>query len=374
MADLRSVLSEAAEASIISPEASEQLLPFLTERGVDVLAAPPAADDNWLNQGKDVAPEITDTETPRFVRGFHDVLITVGVVIALLGFSGIGSIYALLPAIIVLAELFIARRRLALPAVAITVAMIIWIAMTAMRIFNDTSLGLGPQFLATHSMLSAFLILLMFPVFLAPFAWRYKVPLSLAALIVSLFTTLLAGALFLIAPQTGFSAAGVDLRLPSAAIFFIFAVAMFAVAMTFDMRDRQRLTRRSDVAFWMHLATAPALLYATATLLFRLFGLSFNIFDNYTAPAILVVIVLAMMLIGLVIDRRAFVTSGLLSLGGAMSTLLRAANLKIDVLFSVELMIIGIFVLLVGMSWSPLRRSIVERLPLSWQEALPVLR
>ena len=46
------------------------------------------------------------------------------------------------------------------------------------------------------------------------------------------------------------------------AVGLVFAVALFSLAMQFDLADRLRVTRRSDVAFWLHLAAAPALLYA----------------------------------------------------------------------------------------------------------------
>ncbi len=68
----------------------------------------------------------SDTETPRFVRGFHDVLITIGVAVALGGLWGLAALYAVLPAIIVLSEILVRRQRLALLTVSLTIALFCW--------------------------------------------------------------------------------------------------------------------------------------------------------------------------------------------------------------------------------------------------------
>lgn len=48
----------------------------------------------------------------------------------------------------------------------------------------------------------------------------------------------------------------------AATILLVAALAVFALAMRYDISDPHRLTLRSDIAFWLHLAAAPALLYA----------------------------------------------------------------------------------------------------------------
>ena len=49
------------------------------------------------------------SEAPRFIRGFHDILITIGIVIALGGLWALAGAIAVIPAIIVLAEWFVKR-------------------------------------------------------------------------------------------------------------------------------------------------------------------------------------------------------------------------------------------------------------------------
>lgn len=373
MSNLETALQGAAEDGIITKGQAETLFSYLSQR---LTAAEPAAGgEQWrAARREDVANPLEDSEAPRFVRGFHDILITIGVVAALAGFGGVGSVYATLPAIIIFAEIFVRRQRLALPAVALTAAMVFWIGASVMRLSTDPYLGLQQRYIDPYPSLGAFLLLIPFPPLLALFHWRYRVPIALAALLISLFLVFLAGVFAFISPATGWGDATRFMRYQTVIVFFVCAVSMFAVAMSFDLRDRDRVTRSSDVAFWMHLATAPALLYGTMMLCFLLIGVTMNDVDNYTGPAVVVVIVLVMMAIGLIIDRRAFVTSGLLSLGVALSAILRHTNMRLDGLLSAELVTIGIFVLLIGMSWLPLRRAIVGRLPLALQTKLPALR
>ena len=40
-------------------------------------------------------------------------------------------------------------------------------------------------------------------------------------------------------------------------LMFVAGLGVFAFAMRWDLQDPERITRRSDVAFWLHLAAAP---------------------------------------------------------------------------------------------------------------------
>ena len=39
-------------------------------------------------------------------------------------------------------------------------------------------------------------------------------------------------------------------------------LAIFATAMKFDMSDRNRVTQRTDIAFWLHLLAAPLIVHS----------------------------------------------------------------------------------------------------------------
>lgn len=124
MSELKVALEEAAGAGIISSSQAERLLPYLADRNIGAL---PTGQGLSAPRFPDDPNPLEDTEAPRFVRGFHDVLITIGLVVLLIGLWGLANRYAPLLAIVVLAEILVRRQRLALPAVVLTVALVVWI-------------------------------------------------------------------------------------------------------------------------------------------------------------------------------------------------------------------------------------------------------
>ncbi|ARO31104.1 hypothetical protein NXC14_CH03197 [Rhizobium sp. NXC14] len=355
MTELRSILDEAARQGLISSEAGGRLLPFLTERGVSVVEtqkAIAAEERAW-----------SDTETPRFVRGFHDVLITVGVIVALVGLWGLAPLYAVPVAIIVLSEILVRRQRLALPAVSLTIALFCWTFLLMSRVFTPWTSEIGAdltQFVAG------------FPILLGVYYARYRVPLSLALTIMSTLALVLTLLLRLVQWLSGNPTFFVDHLGVLAAVAFVCALGLFATALYFDLGDRLRRTTRSDIAFWLHLGAAPALLYSAVSLLS--FGEAGRIFDPANMSArtpVVVATVAALMLIGLVIDRRAFVTSGLLSLGVAIFSVVRKGHATVDTYIFTTLIVVGAIVLIIGTGWMPLRRLVLRALPPAIANRLP---
>lgn len=372
MQTLKSVLDGAAGEGLLSPEQAARLLPYMEARGVGlaVPAAGTALDIAGPAEAEVIAP-VEDTEAPRFIRGFHDVLITIGLCIAMAGVWGVGSLFGVLPAVIVLAEILVRRQRLALPAVALTLIFAHWIFMTSIVLLEDR---LGPD---AEPMLRFVLTMLPFTLLMGPFYLRYRIPLALSLWIVSLAGIAL-GLVFLglsrVSGQGDFILAHPS---ASAAIFLAGALALFTVAMRYDLSDRFRVTRRSDVAFWLHLATAPALLYAMLALVFlRDFNddALFSAEKGLPDALIVIAIVAVFMTIGLVIDRRAFVTSGLVSLGLATASMLRNTAAGPETYVFVTLLIVGLVVLTIGVGWPHFRRWAVTPLPLALKEKLPPLR
>ncbi|WP_267549984.1 hypothetical protein [Rhizobium rhizogenes] len=374
MSDLKIALDEAAGEGIISSDQAARLLPYLSDRNIGALAATGALSEL---RSTDAPNPLEETEAPRFVRGFHDVLITIGIVVLLIGLWGVANHSVSLLAIGILAEILVRRQRLALPAVVLTIALVNWLVQTMIG-YVDTMPSLFADF--THG---AIVLVAPFPIMLALFYWRYRVPLSLALLLFSLFGLLLAAVFYAVGSLLGSSDVLTNYPLLTLVILFAAALGSFALAMRFDLSDPQRQTRRSDVAFWLHLVTAPALLYSTILLVLRLqlanSGVVFTnltniFFGGYLQAFTVLAVVLVMMLIGLIIDRRAFVTAGLVSLGLATGAILRHNEAGLDKIGFLVLMIVGLVVLVIGIGWADLRRIVVRRLPLSIQGKLPILR
>jgi hypothetical protein len=95
--------------------------------------------------------------------------------------------------------------------------------------------------------------------------------------------------------------------------------------------------------------------------------------------AIVVGSIAVLMLVGIVLDRRAFVTSGLLSLGYAFKILMTQGGLErlltsTDKFISAILISIGVIVLVLGISWLPIRRRVLSLMPAGLVALVPKAR
>lgn len=357
-------LAAAAGEGIITPEQATRLESFLrARRSSPVGAAAPVVDEP--------ANPLEETEMPRFVRGFHDILITIGIVILLVGISGLSHPALSIIAIIPLAELLVRRQRLALPAFTLTLAY--GGAVTAFVMWLMADLFEPGAEDGARIFLS---LLVAYVVGFVPFYWRYRVPIALASMIV-----LCGGTLVLTVAAAAEDAVYTDGgRHPLFFLSFCLggAILLLAVAIWFDLKDPARRTRRSDVAFWLHLVTAPTLLYSLLATLYHARG---GTGDGWDAGAIaqqqpltVVGVVCAFILFGVVMDRRAFVTASLLSLGYALTILLQHRMSDFGSIFFVALLLLGTIVLTIGVLWPALRRLVVGILPQGLQTRLPPLR
>ena len=137
--------------------------------------------------------------------------------------------------------------------------------------------------------------------------------------------------------------------------------------MWWDSSDRARVTRRSDVAFWLHLLAAPMIVHPVFTLL----GLNDG---NATVGEGLVVILLYVVLglTALAVDRRALLVS-------ALAYVLFALNRLFEQLGTVELnvaltaLVIGSALLMLSAFWHQAREMVVKPLPASLRDRLPLV-
>lgn len=235
---MKDKLMAAASQGIITAEQADRLVLFLETS--------PHGATTGLDALRDLEPAspVEESEMPRFVRGFHDVLITIGVTILLIGLSGLVHVFFALLASVVMAEVLVKRQRLALPAAALTIAYAIcatWLLIdVAQYWFGADS---GPEIGTSTILLLGYLLLMV------PFYWRYQVPLALAAMIV---TVAMSGTLLTIAmvERAVYGATpGADHPLLYSVICLVASLLVFGIALRFDLADPARRTRRSDVAF-----------------------------------------------------------------------------------------------------------------------------
>ena len=371
--DLKQRLAAAAGEGIITPEQAARLSVYLAVTQPALAAPAPFDPSLCAPRDEGTVPAAEETEMPRFVRGFHDVLITLGIIITLSGLLGLAHPVVGLLACIMLSEVLVLRQRLALPAVVLTLAFIASATFVLNHlqplVFNMPVSGPGigqPLFyLAGYAALTV------------PYYLRYRVPLALSGMIVVLAACLTLLASAVVSNTLYGSADPVAHPLVLAGCGLVAAIGVFLVALRFDLADPARVTRRSDVAFWLHLVTAPALLYSILGLIFysRHAELGWNI-GTLTAeqPGSVMGIVALFILLGVLIDRRAFVTSGLLSLGFSIWQFVQSNSIASDSRFYVVLVLLGTFVLLIGGLWMALRRLVIGALPSGLQRRLPVVR
>jgi hypothetical protein len=134
--------------------------------------------------------------------------------------------------------------------------------------------------------------------------------------------------------------------------------------MRFDMSDPMRLTRRTDIAFWLHLLAAPMIVHSLISNLVQARSL------DIASAVVVLVIFLALGLVALLVDRRAMLVSGLGYAGYAFGALIRQTGLSNETV-PLTLLVLGAFVLLLSAGWRPLRGALTKLLPQDLVRRLP---
>ena len=377
MPTINDILARAVSDGVIAPDQKEKLAPYFhVEAGVPAKGEEKPSELAELLAYEPVNP-VEDTEMPRFVRGFHDVLITIGVLTGVFGIWGVGGPYSAIVTILILSELLVRRQRLALPAVVLTVLL----CSATVSVLNLHLMTTRPnsqiwQFFFDYDALTTFLYILPFPFILGFYYRRYGVPLALAGAVLTGGTTIFASVLLIM--SAGMRQPHFFDNNPKILIVMIFftAIAIFMRAVRMDFRDPQRLTRRSDVAFWLHLMTAPVLLHSTLALVFMndISGLWKYGEIDVLHSVIVLIVVASFMKIGILLDRRAFVTSGLGSFAFAIWTLFERSDISSINVYYVVMILIGALVLALGVGWPHIRRFMFRFIPISISKKLPPLR
>ncbi len=342
-----------------------------------------------------------DEESFRLVTSFNDIFVTIGIVILLIAVGAIGSsltpslenenlallsLAMLLPSALVagtswfLAEIFTRRRRLALPSIILLIAFVsaaFGVATSVLMLPLGLVAGVdsvSPEGLSdsTLSDVAAAIILAILvlgagalTVLAARLHWRrFMVPITIAAGAAALVGSIIGA----IAMAHEALRGGGETSLALLPIVLIAGLATFAVAMRWDMSDRQRTTRRSDVAFWLHLLAAPMIAHP-------LFS-SLGVMDGGGAVGIasalgVIAIYLVFGLVALAIDRRALLVSALAYVLAALAFLFDRFG-AVELTFALTALVIGSALLTLSAMWSPIRARVVGRLPPSWQARLPV--
>lgn len=311
-----------------------------------------------------------DAEAVRFVRGFHDIFLAMGVAVLVAGVAFAAVLAAgipvatIAPAVVAwgLAEVFARKRRLVLPSVVLAAAFATATGLTVATLYalgvdlatagsTDLPAGWDEGVVGMVGAAGGLAGALAFYI-------RFRLPFAVGVAALSAVALVLVG-LLLWAPHDDVFAA----------VMLAAGLAVFALAMSFDLADPGRSGLASDNAFWLHLVAAPVLVYSVIGLL----GVESR-FDLGLSDALVVVgVVVALGLVALAVDRRALLVAGLGYLGFAIGRLIAATEFSGEAIFAATLVVLGLLMVALGTGWQPARRGILRLLPAGLVARLPAV-
>jgi hypothetical protein len=339
-----------------------------------------AADALRAHIGRQRTTSIPDEEQFRLITGFNDIFVSIAAAILLFAVGFIGQWIGQRTGIMIegdgpsplaplavaatawpLATFFTAKRRMALPSILLLLAFVFGVFATAgMTIilgigsdrYNDNNLLAGVTVAGSGAIAAV----------AARLHWRrFHVPITIAA-----------GAAAVAAIAIGLVVAVIGPNAPNVreiilGFVLLLGIGMFLFAMWWDSSDRSRITRRSDVAFWLHLLAAPMIAHPVFTLL----GLTSGHVGTPEAIGV-VLLYIVFGVTALAIDRRALLVSALAYVLFALNELFRQFG-AVELNVALTALVIGSALLLLSAFWHQARAAIVKPLPESIRDRLPVV-
>jgi hypothetical protein len=323
---------------------------------------------------------IADEEQFRLITGFNDIFVSIAAAILLFAVGWIGQRVGQGAGLAVdgngpsfvgplavaatswaLALFFTAKRRMALPSILLLLTFVFGVFATAAF---GLVLGVGPDAVDNNQPLAGVLAAVSGAI-AAGAAWlhwrRFRVPITVAAGAAAV-ASIAVGLLFAALGENAEAARNIILGL-----VLVLGVGIFLFAMWWDASDRARMTRRADVAFWLHLLAAPMIVHPVFTLL----GLN----DGHATIGEGLVVILLYVVLGitaLAIDRRALLVSALAYVLFAMQQLFRQFG-AVELNVALTALVIGSALLLLSAFWHQARAAIVRPLPDGLRARLPII-
>ena len=348
-------LANAVDAGVLTPEQAD-------------------AFRNHIAEGRS-SPAV-DEEHFRLLTGFNDIFVSIaaGLILVAVGFIGayiagkvighspddpadIGALVSAAGFTVaitswLLAEYFTRQRRMALPSILLLLGFAGGIFAGFSGLLGGNApwyaekLGIAFNDEMRLKQLAGTLTILV-GVLTATGTWihwrRFMVPITVAVGAVSLVTVAV-GAIMAFVPGSEDWLNGILLAA---------GLLVFGFAMRWDMSDLERRTRRSDVAFWLHLAAAPLIAHPV----FHMLG----VFDGDISVGIAAVVLalyIAFACVALAVDRRALLVSSLVYVLFAMYALFEKTGL-VELSAALTGLVIGSALLTLSAFWQPMRRRVV---------------
>ncbi len=314
---------------------------------------------DMMTQAKGVSS--VDEESFKLIGGFNDIFIVIacGLLLAssLWVLSSVSPVFGYLVFAGLswgLAEIFVLKRKMALPAI-----VLLFCFVGSVFSLSELLFGIPPGSFVNGEESYSVIISTALAALATYCHWRrFKVPITVA-LGTGVALAFLVAIVVTIFPNSS--------KLLLWASFFCGCVTFFS-AMYWDSSDTTRTTHKSDVAFWLHLLSAPLIIHPTF--------ISLGILDGGgSLSAMLVVILLYAVMTGIsiVIDRRAFMVSSLIYVIYAVSSLIENYG-GVGQSFAFTGMVMGVLLLLLSIFWHKVRVMILNQLPDKLQGYLPATK
>ena len=253
-----------------------------------------------------------------------------------------------------LSEIYVRQRRMALVAVSSTMAFAFSIFASLETILREIGwAGDGEDSLLT----SLFLTI--------PFTWlhwqRFRVPITIAigVAILAIYLLMLVCDYGLVCDEDGYGGSGLQV------LMWLLGVGAFALAMYWDISDLRRVTRNSDIAFWLHLIAAPLIVHP----IFE--GLGFLDNEVTTLNAVIAVaFFLILTTTSLLIDRRGFMVSSLFYVIYVVFEVM--SHYDESYRMPLTILVICAPLLLLSAFWHQARNLAMDYIPDSYRQYLPV--
>jgi hypothetical protein len=294
-----------------------------------------------------------DEEHFKLIGGFNDIFIVIACGLLLFSsFSVLEAVDTSLGYLVFallswgLAEFFVLKRKMALPAIMLLIAFVGSIAGLSDSLLSIQT-ELGAILAATLSVIAAFI------------HWqRFSVPITVAVAV--------AGAVGLVISSLGAVFPEMDNWLSP--VLFVCGLLVFAFAMQWDSADTTRVNYRSDVAFWLHLLSAPLIIHPVFTGLDILNGE-----QGLWNMALVILLYLLLTFVSICIDRRVLMVSSLIYVIYALSGLIDRYGM-VGSSFAFTGVLMGAMLLLLSAYWHRVRTQLVTHLPDSMQASLPKVK
>lgn len=293
---------------------------------------------------------LADEEKFRLVASFNDIFVVIACGLLLASITwGFYSTSATLAAGLValtswvLAEFFVLKRKMALPAIFLLITFtgaIFLLILSTQDLLSEESY----MYAAIGAVVASWM------------HWkRFMVPITVAVGTISLVVFIISILLTYIP----------EVRSHINTLILISGLAVFSLALRWDSADLERVTRKTDIAFWLHLAAAPLIVHPIFISLSD-FGGSVSLLNLFS----IIGLYLFLTMVSLVVDRRAFMVSSLVYFLTALIQIFNEYGFEGNSLAYLG-MIIGFSLLLLSGFWHSVRKAILSIMPAIIKRKVP---